>query len=151
MKNKVINLNEYLYCIGIDTGVNTGIAIWSRDAKAYTYIATTTIDFAMEIIGGLINSVGSEKIFIKIEDARLRKKYGKNAFRNEVLQGVGSVKRDAKIWDDYLKRIKANYLMVSHSSGNTKLTKEQFSRLTGYSEKTSNHSRDAAMLVYKIN
>ena len=148
--SNIINLKQFKIAIGIDTGVKTGTAIWNRDLKNLTYVDTVQIDLAMEIVSALLFSEGKDNVFVKVEDARMRKKYGKNAYRNDVLQGVGSVKRDSKIWEDFLTRIKANYKMVSPSAGKTKLCDAAFKRLTGYEKRTSNHSRDAAMLVYKL-
>lgn len=64
------------------------------------------------------------------------------------LQGVGSVKRDAAIWDDYLAGLGADYEMVEPKRNVTKLTQDGFKNITGYGKRTNEHERDAAMLVY---
>lgn len=89
-------------------------------------------------------------VFIRVEDARLRKwiPYQKNekaeAGRRE---GAGSVKRDAKIWEDFLTDIGADFEMVAPKNNKTKVTAAFFKKLTGYQGKTNEHERDAAMLV----
>ena len=64
------------------------------------------------------------------------------------LQGVGSVKRDATIWEDFLKDLGVKFEMVAPKRNVTKLTQETFKRYTGWSSKTNEHGRDAAMLIY---
>ena len=64
------------------------------------------------------------------------------------LQGVGSVKRDASIWDDYLKELGVEYEMVAPKRNVTKLTQERFKALTGWQKQANEHGRDGAMLVY---
>ena len=64
------------------------------------------------------------------------------------LQGVGSVKRDCTIWEDFLKDLNVSFEMVAPKRNVTKLTHEQFVRLTGYDKRTNEHNRDAAMLVF---
>jgi hypothetical protein len=58
------------------------------------------------------------------------------------------VKRDCQIWEDYLTDLRIPFEMVAPKNNATKLTAEQFRRITGYEGKTNEHGRDAAMLVY---
>ena len=64
------------------------------------------------------------------------------------LQGVGSVKRDASIWEAFLKDLGIEYEMVAPKRNVTKLTQERFKAITGWGKRTNEHSRDAAMLIY---
>lgn len=64
------------------------------------------------------------------------------------LQGVGSVKRDASIWEDYLKDLGVSFEMVAPKRNVTKLKQETFKRYTGWDKRTNEHGRDAAMLVF---
>ena len=64
------------------------------------------------------------------------------------LQGVGSVKRDATIWEDFLKDLGVKFEMVAPKMNVTKLTQETFKRYTGWKKLTNEHGRDAAMLVF---
>ena len=66
----------------------------------------------------------------------------------KMLQGVGSVKRDAKIWEDFLTDIGIPFEMTHPKNSVTKLNDLSFRKLTKYSKRTSEHSRDAAMLVF---
>ena len=79
------------------------------------------------------------------EDARLRKWYGSKS--DAKLQGAGSVKRDSSIWEDFLKDKGIPFQGIHPLQGLTKLTSVYFKRITKWDGKTSEHSRDAAMLV----
>lgn len=82
--------------IGIDTGVNTGFGVWDKDERVIVEIATLTITKAMDRVKEYAAEGG---IYLYIEDARLRTWFGNSG--REKLQGAGSVKRDAKIWEDF--------------------------------------------------
>ena len=133
--------------IGIDTGTHTGVAIWDAKYKLFVDITTLKIDEAFEIIL-LYKEAEKDDIFVKFEDARLRKWYGNSG--REKLQGAGSIKRDCVIWEDFLKRKKIQYKAVPPKNNTTKLSKEAFMNITKYEGITSEHSRDAAMLVFGI-
>ncbi len=131
--------------IGIDPGVKTGICIIA--GKTIYSIDCLPIHKAMEKVKEVIN-IGD--VFVRLEDARLRKwvPYQKNekAERGRAA-GAGSVKRDAKIWEDYLTELGIPFELVAPKANKTKVTAEYFKKLTGYQGKTNEHLRDAAMLV----
>ena len=96
---------------------------------------------------------------VRVEDPRQRTWFGTERMSREQerkkLQGVGSVKRDASIWDDYLSDLcksKANikYEMVAPKRNVTKLTGESFKAITKWQGRTNEHNRDAAMLVFGL-
>lgn len=129
--------------IGIDPGTKTGYAVYDTEAKQLETVETTKLHLAFTKVLDLHNS---EDVVVRFEDARLRKWYG-NAGR-EKLQGVGSVKRDCKAWEDFLQDYSIEYHAVPPSNNMTKLTAASFKQITGYQGKTSEHGRDASMLVY---
>lgn len=139
------------YFIGIDTGVNTGYAVWNAETRMLEDMATVKIHQAMKRVEAIAGC--SDKICVRVEDPRQRTWFGtENMSRNEErkrLQGVGSVKRDAGIWEEFLKDLGVEFEMVAPKRNITKLTHEQFVRLTGYTGKTNEHCRDAAMLVFQ--
>jgi hypothetical protein len=128
--------------IGIDTGKHTGIAVYRH---GFISIETTFIHNAMEAVLAL--HLGGE-VFVRVEDARLRKWLGNKG--REALQGAGSIKRDASIWEDFLTDKGIPFEMVAPRNNATKLSAETFRNITGWQGRTSEHSRDAAMLVYKM-
>ena len=136
--------------IGIDTGTHSGFAVWDSEKRKLLEIETLTITQAMDRVLTYRNiglTIGRE-IKLHIEDARLRKWYG-NAGR-EKLQGVGSVKRDCAIWFDWCKENHIEYRKVAPKDKPTKMKAEPFNRLTGWCKTTSEHGRDAAMMVFGL-
>jgi len=133
------------FYIGIDPGKNTGIAVWNTEDKKFILIDTLSIHIAID----LVSKLNSEyKIFVRIEDARKRKWFGKSG--REQLQGAGSIKRDCVIWEDFLKDKKIEHELLSPMQKGKKISKEYFNQLTKYNKNTSQHSRDAAMLVFGL-
>lgn len=139
-------MNKYRYIIGIDTGVNTGVAVWDRKLKKFEIIKTVAIHKAMELV--TVFSAKEEKCFIRVEDARKRAWFGNSG--REQLQGAGSVKRDAKVWEDFLSDLSTDFEMVAPKNNKTKLDAKKFSMITGWKETTNVHGRDAAMLCYSF-
>jgi hypothetical protein len=133
---------KYKYYIGIDPGVNTGVAVWNREDKYFELITTLPIHAAMKII----KDSDCDNTLVRIEDARLRKWFGDRS--NAKLQGAGSVKRDCSIWESMLKDYGFNYQLVAPKNNKTKMSAEKFKLTTGYNGSTSEHARDAAMLVF---
>jgi hypothetical protein len=138
--------------VGIDTGVHTGYAVYDSRIQQLTAVGTDKIHNVMQLVSGL-KDVAKEKgdnIRVRVEDARKRTWYGFHTAKQDRarLQGAGSVKRDAQIWEDYLTDLCVDFEMVAPKNNATKLTAESFRQLTGWEHKTNEHGRDAAMLVY---
>ncbi|WFF39271.1 hypothetical protein LU290_03345 [Moraxella nasibovis] len=131
--------------IGIDPGVNTGFAK-SYDGELVE-VKTCSIIEAMKWVGftAVQAREHDHQLTIYIEDARKRKWVTGG---REKLQGVGSVKRDAVIWEEFCVYHGIAYELVAPKNNNTKLDKETFKRLTGWQGRTSQHARDAVMLVW---
>lgn len=133
------------YFIGIDVGTNTGVAVWDKSEKRFVEIQTTSILKAMEIVKKYEKS---DIVQVRLEDARKRKWFGDSG--RERLQGAGSVKRDCVIWEEFLNDRKIPYMLIAPKNNSTKLSAESFKKITGYSGRTNEHTRDAAMLVFGI-
>lgn len=109
------------------------------------------IHAAIVFINSLIEK--GDTIHVRVEDARLRKWFGPRA--KEKLQGAGSIKRDSKIWDDYLKDMnclsegRLTYEMIHPIKGGTKINSKLFKQITGITERTSEHARDAYLLIHE--
>jgi hypothetical protein len=127
--------------IGIDTGVSTGVAIWYVAEQKFDLIESMPIHRAMERV------LFERPYFVRVEDARLYRHYGKT--NPAKIQGAGSVKRDASIWEDFLKDKNIPFEMVSPADNLTKTTADYFRKLTGWTKSTNEHGRDAACLVFK--
>ena len=136
--------------IGIDTGTHTGFAVYDTKAKKLTEVTSMMIHKAMERIAELKKL--HTDIKVRVEDPRQRTWFGTERMTREEerkrLQGVGSVKRDATIWEDYLTELGVEFEMVAPKRNITKMSQEYFKQLTGWKKQTNEHSRDAAMLVF---
>lgn len=134
--------------IGIDTGVNTGfaVAIDSGNGGDLQKVECVSITQAMANINELVVEHGKENLKLYIEDARLRTWFTGG---REKAQGVGSVKRDAQIWEDWCREQGLNYLMIHPEANATKTKADVFKKRTGWTGRTNEHARDAAMLVFR--
>lgn len=129
--------------IGIDTGVNTGIAV-SQDG-VLKVVDCMTITQAMKFI---LDNYPSSDTKLYIEDARLWVGFhGKTKQTESKRQGAGSVKRDAKIWEDWCKENGYDALFVKPMGKHLKKDAKDFKRITGWQGSTNDHKRDAAMIV----
>lgn len=131
--------------IGIDPGIKTGVAAISKGK--IILIETTTILAAFKTIDRLVQN---HDLSIYVEDARQR------GGRATAALGAGSVIRDCKIWEEYLGDLsvkyagRVRYFFLKPNAKLTKLDSARFKKITRHTGKTSNHSRDAAMLVWCI-
>ena len=132
--------------VGLDTGTSTGYAEWYVEENKFGIIKTFKIHQALDMVLELHRTYG-DRLVVLFEDARLRKWFGNSG--REKLQGAGSIKRDAVIWQDFLRDNQINHEAVAPKNNKTKLDKEQFEKITKYKGRTSEHARDAAMLVFK--
>lgn len=132
-----------MICIGIDPGTHTGMAVW--DSKEGKFLSLETLPIHRAMVEVMNLRIGRE-ILVVFEDARQRKWYGKGD-TNAKLQGAGSVKRDCSIWEDFCKDYGIPFRAIPPVKGATKITPEYFKLISHYQGRTSEHSRDAAMLV----
>jgi len=137
-----------LNLIGIDPGTTTGFAVCDSKTQQIIIVQSLSIHRALYEVKSIAGRT-SETTFVVFEDARMRKWFG-NAGR-EKLQGVGSVKRDCSIWEDFLEDEGIPYRANRPIEHGTKWTSEYFKRATGWQARTSEHGRDAAVLVWGIN
>lgn len=134
------NTRTKMIYIGIDPGVNTGLCLMESNT---IYILKTC-----GIVEALFNVSAwkiTHDITIIIEDARLRRGF---KVGNERAQGAGSIKRDCSIWEEFCNKESIQLIKVPPQNTRTKLSPEAFAKITGYTKRTSNHARDAAMLVW---
>ena len=134
--------------IGIDTGVHTGFAVAfdHGEGGVLQRVESLSITQAMQCVLEYEDEHDLKDIMLYIEDARKRTWFTGG---REKAQGVGSVKRDAQIWEDWCKEQELNYLMIHPAANATKTKADVFKKRTGWIERTNEHARDAAMLVFK--
>lgn len=134
--------------IGIDPGVKTGFAV-SRGGELVE-VRTLKLHEALRLVADYHASCG-DALHVVFEDARQRKWLERERSVSEYrgrLMGAGSVKRDCTIWEEFLTAEGIAYTAKAPAKGATKWSEAQFVRMTGYKGRTSNHGRDAALLVF---
>lgn len=133
--------------IGIDPGTHTGVAVWDSREGKFLSLETLPIHRAMTFIltWSLKAEDSGQEIQVVFEDARQRKWYGNES--NAKRQGAGSVKRDCSIWEDFCRDYQIPFVAVPPIKGGTKVSESYFKTISGWKGRTSNHARDAAMLV----
>lgn len=150
MKPETTNPPAGCLLIGIDCGTNTGFAVWDPARREFTKLKTLAIHRAMEAVKALHEMPGVT-VEVYFEDARLRNwfEHERNAseYRGK-LMGAGAVKRDSAIWEDFLTDYKIPFKAVAPKNNATKVEVDFFNRITGWEGSSSEHSRDAAMLVF---
>lgn len=140
--------------IGIDTGTHTGVGVWDSQKKKLIYVGSMELHRAMAVVLTLWAQRESFNIEVRIEDPRLRTWFGSErmsrAEERKKLQGVGSVKRDASIWEEFLSDFKIPFRMTHPKDNMTKVRADWFKTVTGWQGRTNEHSRDAAMIVFGL-
>lgn len=132
--------------IGVDPGVKTGFCVYDTIEKRITQLTTLKIHKAFKEVEDIVGFRKEEGVIVMFEDARLRKWFGSNAQQKQ--QGAGSIKRDCTIWDDFLKDLGVLYYPVHPKNNMTKVKPDYFKSITKWEGRTSEHARDAAMLVF---
>lgn len=146
--------------IGIDPGVTTGVAVWSALDFVLWKVESMNIIAAMNYVltwRKLCAAEDGREMIVIVEDARKRKWSGGFAEIDEktakhgagAREGVGSVKRDCSIWEEFLRHHEIPFEMRYPRT--TKLDAAHFQLLTKWTEQTNKHSRDAAMIVFQLN
>lgn len=134
-----------MICIGIDPGTHTGVAVWDSREGEFLSLETLPIHIALTRVLGIAER-NRDNVQVVFEDARQRTWFGKGD-TNAKLQGAGSVKRDCSIWEDFCKDYGIPFQAKPPVKGATKVSAEYFKMISHYTGRTSEHSRDAAMLV----
>ena len=137
-----MSLEQKGVLIGIDCGVHTVLAVYSEE-KLQLVESCTAVKAESFVLKAFNDG---EPITVFIEDARLRTWYGNKG--REVLQGVGSVKRDSQRWEEFCEHHKIQYKLIHPKNNKTKLKAVEFKKITGWAGKTNEHGRDSAMLIF---
>lgn len=141
--------------IGIDPGENTGLAVWDTTTRTFRAVVTLPLWKALDEVRRWHYSCLMSPLHIGFrvffEDARQRRWFRKEASVSEYrgkLMGAGAAKRDARIWEEFLEANRIPFTAVPPSAGGTKWKEDYWKKVTGYTGRTSNHARDAALLVF---
>ena len=141
--------------IGIDPGENTGFAVWDSASRDFLEVATLPLWKALEEVKRWKYAclLAPQPIAFQVvfEDARQRTWFKPEMSRSEYrgkLMGAGAAKRDSKIWEEFLQAQGISYIARGPHAGGTKWNKEYWYNITGWKGRTSEHARDAALLVF---
>lgn len=136
--------------IGLDPGTQTGLAVWDTKSRTLTRVVTLRLYQAFEVIRHEYREADGD-IEIFFEDARQRKWIPRERNLSEYrgrLMGAGSVKRDCEIWEEFCVGYGIRFHAIPPRKGATKWDADYFKKVTGWTGRTSNHARDAALLVF---
>lgn len=141
--------------IGIDPGEHTGFAVYDTTSHKLREVATLELWEALEAVKrwhySCLMAPKPKPLFVVFEDARQRKWFPKersNAEYRGRLMGAGAAKRDARIWEEYLTAQRIPFEARKPQAGQTKWSADYWERITGWKGRTSEHARDAALLVF---
>lgn len=149
-----------MICIGIDP--SKGFAVWDSKGKKFVEILTTDFWSIIDWLDNYKNALPRDELVVYCEapqknkpvwfSDKLIKERGVGvveAMKRKVAQNVGSNKREAELIIQHCirSRISVHECKPTKKSS-TKLSAEEFGRITGYTKRTSEHGRDAAMLVW---
>lgn len=139
-----------LYVIGIDPGTKTGLSIYNKQTKQLEAVCTLKVHEAFVSVQNQHSRAKNEggKIFVRVEDARKRKRYGANSFAK--MQGAGAIKIQCKQWEEFLRSERISFDLVAPNQIKTKMSPEYFKMLTGWKARCSSHGRDAAAMIYGL-
>lgn len=150
--------------LGIDTGTNTGFSVWNGK----NFVELITIDFwkCIEKIEYYYNICKEKDINLvivvedvtqnnpvfKIEDMyRKTKGLHVNKLKACCKKGVnvGKVQRETSLLIEYIENKNIKLIKKRPTKYSlTKIDSKAFEKFTGYNKRTSEHARDAAMLVF---
>lgn len=139
--------------VGLDPGLETGMAVWDGASRSFLEVATLPLWQALERVGTWAVQCKEQgaPLVVVFEDARKRTWFPReksNAEYRGRLMGAGAAKRDAKIWEEYLTAHEIAFEARKPQPGMTKWDADYWMRITGWTGRTSNHARDAALLVF---
>jgi hypothetical protein len=132
--------------IGIDPGVNTGWATYI-DGKLMGLQTIQPID----IYGQIVTSEAELFVF---EDSRLQSAVwipSKNkAVANNIARKIGQVDALCSLIEETCNRYEIKFMRVSPKAKGGKMNSEDFNGLTGWSARSNQHERDAAMVAWQL-
>lgn len=143
------HLRNLDYIIGIDTGVYTGGGIINSQG-----LLVNVKTFQIHQLLLWIHAKDKEglKMFVIFEDARLARFDWKTPKQQAKQQGAGSVKRDGKIWEDFLTAKKIPFCAIAPNKHVNAMAKSEavFRRTFSFSTRTSHHARIACYLAKQV-
>lgn len=134
--------------IGLDPGLNTGIAIY-EDGKLTELLTIEPINLA-----DIFSHYSGEPLFVVFEDSRLQShiwipSQSKGVAAN-IARKVGMVDAWCYMIERLCESYDIAYMRVSPKAKGEKLNAEDFKRITGWTGKSNQHERDGAMVAWQF-
>lgn len=153
LKNMDIQLNmeSKRFIIGIDGGLHTGVAVWDTTKKEFVHMKTVDFWIAYEWIS---SSFSANETMVYVEDPSQnkpvwRRRGMKDYEFSKKCQSVGAVKRETTLLIKGLRIKGFQVKAIRPKKGSyTKMKADTFKKLTKCKMRSSQHARDAAMLVF---
>jgi len=132
--------------IGIDPGVNTGVALYANGKL----LSLQTIE-PIDIQDCIKRSYADLIVF---EDSRLQSAVwvpSKNkAVANNIARKIGQVDALCSLIEDTCNRWEIKFMRVSPKAKGAKMNSEDFNLFTGWTGRSNAHERDAAMVAWQL-
>ena len=132
--------------MGIDPGVNTGVAFYGN-GKLLSVLTIQPIDIQDFIKRSSID-------LIVFEDSRLQSAVwvpSKNkAVANNIARKIGQVDALCSLIEETCNRWEIKFMRVSPKAKGGKMKSEDFNALTGWTQRSNQHERDAAMVAWQL-
>lgn len=132
--------------VGIDPGVNTGTALYCN-GKLTVLETIQPIDIQTFILMSRVD------LFV-FEDSRMQSNVwipsGNKAVANNIARKIGQVDALCSLIQETCERYDIKYMRVSPKAKGEKLKAKDFNNLTGWTTKSNQHERDAAMVAWQL-
>jgi hypothetical protein len=135
--------------IGIDPGFTNGFAVYDCETKQLTSVLGLKTYQVIFEIDRLTDSLFiKDLITVYIEDPTTWKPFKGIANQAHRMKGAGSVTARFHAILEYLEDNDIKHVRVPIQGNAKKMNAEMFKKVTGYNERTNEHGRDAALLIY---
>ena len=149
--------------VGIDPGEVTGVAAWDVGTQSFTHVGSGSFFEVLDLldslphssgecIGGAPPAEGWSVGLVVVEDARRLPIYAsrdgvRGRRRDRLCRDVGRIDRDVQLWVDWLQARGLPVRLAEPLRGG-KWDAATLARLSGWTEPTNQHARDAARHVF---
>ncbi len=134
--------------LGIDPGTHTGFSVWNSSRQKIMQMSTLTFFSTLKELDKYKEFYYDVKVIIE-DPNQNRPVFNRGLsmpMNLKVAQNVGMNKRDAQLLIEYCNLIGLKVLTIRPTRG--KHNMKSFTQITGWSQRCSQHARDAAMLIY---
>lgn len=149
--------SKHEYLIGLDPGINTGFCLYDKISKQIVKLDTLGFWDLFDALEDVKVWIGQEHVTFYIENSALNKptfvKGGGDTQKKmqKISRNVGSNQRESTLLIEGIRRYGFHVIEVKPTGSRgvkRKWSEETFVKITGYKGRSSQHARDAAMLVF---